>query len=190
MARKKTVTRPQILDAAYGIVSTDGFSSLTARNIATQMGCSTQPIYLEFENMGELKDKLFERIYQHLEEDVFPKKHSGDPIVDLALNYMEFAKEEPRLYTALFLEKGNESRMLEFSYNLFFKKLDEDEKYANLTNEVKENLLNGTWVIATGVASLASSGNIHPTQEQKIQLMKDAITALLNIEHKLDLNPN
>jgi len=189
MARRKTVTRQQILNAAYELISTEGFSNLTARNIAAQIGCSTQPIYLEFENMGELKDTLFEKIYTHLEEDMFLKEHTGDSIIDFSLNYMRFAKEEPRLYTALFLEKGNEHRMLKFSYDLFFKNVKKDEKYANLSEEKLENLLNGTWVIATGVASLASSGTIHPNDEQKIQLMKDAVTAFMKLDHKLELNP-
>ena len=55
MARKKTITREQILVAAHQVISDKGFSHFTARNIATQMNCSTQPIYLEFKNMDDLK---------------------------------------------------------------------------------------------------------------------------------------
>lgn len=45
---KKTITKEQILTAAYEVVATEGFSKFTARNIANKMKCSTQPIYLEF----------------------------------------------------------------------------------------------------------------------------------------------
>jgi sialic acid synthase SpsE len=58
MARRKTITREQILEASYELVSVDGFAHFTARNIANKIGCSTQPIYLEFKNMGELKDEI------------------------------------------------------------------------------------------------------------------------------------
>ena len=44
----------QILDAAYSIAKRDGLSLITARNVAKEIGCSTQPIYLEFENMDEI----------------------------------------------------------------------------------------------------------------------------------------
>ena len=54
MARKKTITHDQILNAAYDLVVEQGFKSFTARNIAKKMNCSTQPIYLEFKNMAEL----------------------------------------------------------------------------------------------------------------------------------------
>lgn len=47
MARKKTITREQILAAAYEVAATDGFTRFTARNIANKMNCSTQPIYLD-----------------------------------------------------------------------------------------------------------------------------------------------
>lgn len=55
MARKKTITREQILAAAYEVAATDGFTRFTARNIANKMNCSTQPIYLEFKNMDDLR---------------------------------------------------------------------------------------------------------------------------------------
>jgi AcrR family transcriptional regulator len=62
MARKKTITRDQILNAAYEVVAKEGFSRFTARNIAAKMKCSTQPIYLEFKNMDELKKVLVKEI--------------------------------------------------------------------------------------------------------------------------------
>lgn len=65
MARKKTITREQILAAAYEVAATDGFTRFTARNIANKMNCSTQPIYLEFKNMDDLRQALFEQIYDH-----------------------------------------------------------------------------------------------------------------------------
>ncbi|ELB47462.1 hypothetical protein OKE_03168 [Enterococcus faecium EnGen0043] len=61
MARKKTITREQILAAAYEVAATDGFTRFTARNIANKMNCSTQPIYLEFKNMDDLRQALLSR---------------------------------------------------------------------------------------------------------------------------------
>ena len=53
--RRKVYTREHILKAAYELINKEGFGNFTARNIAKQMGISTQPIYLEFENMQDLK---------------------------------------------------------------------------------------------------------------------------------------
>lgn len=61
MARKKTITKEQILAAAYEVAATEGFTRFTARNIANKMNCSTQPIYLEFKNMDDLRQALLNK---------------------------------------------------------------------------------------------------------------------------------
>lgn len=180
MARKKTITKDQILNAAYEVVATEGFSKFTARNIANKMKCSTQPIYLEFKNMDDLKEELFERIHQYLAEEVFPVVHTKNTIVDLALNYIHFATNESKLYRALYLEEyGGGKRMQEFSYKYFFNVVKKDPDYANLTDEEINSLHMGTWIVATGIAALMTSGIIHPTDEQIEQLMKDAIAQIM-----------
>ena len=111
MARKKTITKEQILSAAYEVATTEGFSRFTARNIANKMNCSTQPIYLEFKNMDDLKRALFVQIYDYLKYEVFPVVHTGNTIIDLAYNYIHFANREKKLYSSLYLEEyGGERR--------------------------------------------------------------------------------
>ena len=48
------------------MLRTDGFSSVNARSVAKRLGCSTQPIYVCFKNMQELKSALTQRaVEQH-----------------------------------------------------------------------------------------------------------------------------
>lgn len=183
MARRKTITRDQILNAAYDVVATEGFSRFTARNIASKMKCSTQPIYLEFKNMDDLKEALFDKIHTYLATDVFPVPHTGRTIIDLALNYIHFAKRENKLYRALYLEEyGGGQRMQEFSYHLFTDAVKKDPEFKDLTEEQIESLHMGIWIVATGIASLMSSGIIHPTDEQIEVLINDSIHSILNRE--------
>ena len=178
MARKKTITKEQILTAAYEVVATEGFSKFTARNIANKMKCSTQPIYLEF-----LK------IHKYLAKEVFPVKHTGNTIVDLALNYIHFATSESKLYRALYLEEyGGGKKMQEFSYHYFTEAVKADPEYANLNDVQIDSLHMGTWVVATGVAALMTSGIIHPSEEQIIHLMKDSIEAILERDEPIDID--
>lgn len=181
MARRKTITRDQILHAAYEVVANEGFSKFTARNIATEMNCSTQPIYLEFKNMDDLKGQLFDRIHQYLANEIFPVEHTGNAIVDLALNYIHFAKDEPKLYRALYLEEyGGGQIMQEFSYNYFTATVKKDSTYAELTDDEINTLHMGTWILATGIAALMTSGIIKPTDEQIEHLMLDSIKQIQN----------
>lgn len=189
MARKKTITKEQILSAAYDLVATEGFSKFTARNIAAKMKCSTQPIYLEFKNMDDLKEVLFERIHDYLSKEVYPVVHTGHTIIDLSLNYIHFAKNENKLYRALFLEEyGDGRRMQEFSYNYFSNAVKKDPAYQNLSSEEIESLHMGTWIVATGLAALMTSGIIYPTDEQIEVLMHDTIDKVLEKGKPLEIN--
>ncbi|WP_122645321.1 TetR/AcrR family transcriptional regulator [Enterococcus mediterraneensis] len=189
MARKKMITRNQILDAAYEVVASGGFSRFTARNIAAQMNCSTQPIYLEFQNMEDLKEALIDQILDHLATDIFPVKHTGHTVIDLALNYIGFATSNRRLYRALYLEEyGGGEKIQSFSYDYFSNAVKEEEQYQNLSAEMIESLHTGTWIIATGIASLQSSGIIHPSEDQIKLMIQESIDSILNQENIVQLS--
>jgi AcrR family transcriptional regulator len=188
MARKKTITRDQILKAAYEVVATEGFTRFTARNIAAKMKCSTQPIYLEFKNMEDLKSALISQIFDYLATDVFPIERRGDIIVDLTLNYIGFANKEKRLYRALYLEEyGGGDSMQQFSFDLFVKSVKKDPKYSELSTVELQSLHTGVWIVATGLAALMSSGIIHPTEDQIAKLMTETVDNILIRETPIDI---
>ena len=71
VARKKEIDKQRILDAAYKLAVRGGIESLTARNIAKAVNCSTQPIYLEFENMQDLRNQVLARISDEFDTIIF-----------------------------------------------------------------------------------------------------------------------
>lgn len=179
MARKKTITKDQILTAAYDIVATEGFSRFTARNIASKMKCSTQPIYLEFKNMDDLKAALFEKIETYLRDVVFARVVTGDPLLDMNLNYVRFATEEKVLYRSLYLEGHSGEAMLnQFSHDLFMENINKDPELSQLDTEMKTAIFSGTWIVATGIASLKSGGLINPTDDNIKGLLNDVISSV------------
>ncbi|AQP53116.1 TetR family transcriptional regulator [Vagococcus penaei] len=176
MARRKTITREHILDATYQVIATEGFSGFTARNIASKMKSSTQPIYLEFKNMEDLREAFLRDIEKYLTDDVFSKVVTGDALLDICLNFLEFAKREKILYRSLFVENHDGGKDLnKFSHNLYYEKINNDEKYVNLSDEQKESLFIGMFIIVTGLASLISSERIHPTQEEISQIVENCV---------------
>ena len=93
MARKKEIDKQRILDAAYKLAVRGGIESLTARNIAKAVNCSTQPIYLEFKNMQDLRNQVLARISDELKSNTLQQNFTGEPLIDLDLSYLYFAKE-------------------------------------------------------------------------------------------------
>lgn len=182
--RRKVYTRDQILKAAYDVVVKEGFKGFTARNIAKKMGISTQPIYLEFKNMDDLKNTLLEKIYDDLKENVFPVEHTGDKIIDLGINYIYFANNNHRLYTALYVdEHGNGKKIHEVSNEFFNELIESEEKYRKLDQKQVEALHAGLWIASTGVASLMSAGILNPSQDEIVKIIKQTIDAILQVEN-------
>lgn len=68
MPPKTKVSKEEILSAAVELVRQNGENALNARNIARNLGCSTQPIFSNFIGMDELRAAVKERaniLYQN-----------------------------------------------------------------------------------------------------------------------------
>lgn len=105
MAPKVKITKEEILSAAVELVRTGGEQSLNARNIASALNCSTQPIFSNFATMEELRyavlvqaDALYrDYIQREMESGKYPAyKASG-------MAYIRFAKEEKELFKLLYM---------------------------------------------------------------------------------------
>lgn len=107
MAAKKQVSREDILDAALEVFRESGMDALNARLIAARAGCSTQPIYLSFAGMDELKVALAEQIEQCYEAFLAREVAEGKmpPYKAYGMAYIRFAKEEPAMFRFLFMRK-------------------------------------------------------------------------------------
>ncbi|KRM87388.1 TetR/AcrR family transcriptional regulator [Lacticaseibacillus thailandensis] len=175
MARKKTITRDHILNAAYNLVIAEDFKKFTARNIAASMGCSTQPIYLEFANMADLRQAVVDRIKSELTER-FQRTYTDDPLIDMALTYIDFAIENNSLYQSVFVEDHlGVDDMRQFAMSAALKRLNKYDSVKQLTESQKNNVITGAWIVATGIADLMSAGFIHISHAQMIEILQSVL---------------
>ena len=96
--KKPTTTREAILDGAFRLVREQGHEALTVRNLASFLGCSTQPIMYQFPDTDVLKDLTYRKA------DAFHSEYilaAGD-LLEIGLRYVRFAEEEPQLFRFLF----------------------------------------------------------------------------------------
>ena len=59
MPKRNSVTKEILLESAFDFVRKEGSRTLSARKLAAATGCSTQPIFRLYNNMGTLIDDLF-----------------------------------------------------------------------------------------------------------------------------------
>ncbi|MER2132664.1 MAG: TetR/AcrR family transcriptional regulator [Carnobacterium inhibens] len=159
MARKKTILKSQILETAYQVVKTEGFEGFTARNIAKKMDCSTQPIYLEFKNMDDLKQELVVKIKTYIDETIYKNERTEDPLLNMCLNYVYFAKNELIFFKALFFESQLDSdQMHKISLDMMMGIFKELEGTKELSKAEKTKLFKNIWITVHGTAVLIAQG--------------------------------
>ena len=64
MPAKKVISKQNIVEAALKIVRKEGMEGLNMRSVSKECSCSTQPIYLSFTGMEELKSAVAGRIVE------------------------------------------------------------------------------------------------------------------------------
>ena len=98
MPKKPTITKEAIVDGAFRLVREKGHESLTARNIAFFLGCSTQPVMYRFPDLNTLRDLTYQKADAYHSEYIL----AGSDLLEIGLRYIQFAEEEPRLFRFLF----------------------------------------------------------------------------------------
>ena len=105
-SRQKEEVRSSILEAAWGIVLSDGWNSLSIRKIADIIEYSSPVIYDHFENKEAILLELGKNGFRLLNEElVKAKKRSLNPekqIEAMAFSYWEFAFENRAYYQVMF----------------------------------------------------------------------------------------
>ncbi len=106
MPPRKRIFREDILNAAVGLVREEGPAALSVRNIAKKLGCSTQPVYSEFESMETLREELTASVRERcLWEDAGSYKQ-------VALSFLQFARREKNLFQLVYLRRRVEGEKL------------------------------------------------------------------------------
>ena len=93
-----TVTREQILQAAFELVRREGLVALTARRVAAELGCSTQPVYTTYPSMEALRGDVLERAKQTATRYLTPDPSADLPFLSMGLGSLRFAQDEPELF--------------------------------------------------------------------------------------------
>lgn len=182
MARKKEIDKQRILDAAYKLAVRGGIESLTARNIAKAVNCSTQPIYLEFKNMQDLRNQVLARISDELKSNTLKQNFTGEPLIDLDLAYLYFAKEHVDLFRPMFVDgKFGNQMIVDTLMGLGIEKFKQQFDAEQYSDERLKHIVISNWIAATGLATLLINKMVNFTQAQMISVLKAQIhDAMLN----------
>ncbi|MDO4783443.1 MAG: TetR/AcrR family transcriptional regulator, partial [Capnocytophaga felis] len=156
MPKQTTITKEIIVETAFEMARKEGFAVLSARNIAKQIGCSTQPIYWCYKTMNELKSEVCQKALVHLKECMCGYQKTGNPFLDLGLGYVRMAHTEPALFKAVYIDNIMNVKLTDiFPENQEIVELmKSSEEYQQLSEEEAKNGIAKAWMLVHGIASM------------------------------------
>ena len=157
MPPKVKITKNDIIEASLALIREHGEEHLNARNIASALNCSTQPIFSNFATMEELQREVYVSAYDLYLGFIKREVESGKypPYKSFGMAYIRFAKEEKELFKLLFMcerTEGDTSNSPDFedSVQMIMK--------ANGISKEKATLIHlEMWVCVHGIATILAT---------------------------------
>ena len=156
---KKQISKESIVRAAADLVEECGMEALNARSVAARCGCSTQPIYLCFDNLDRLKAAVAEEIQScydkyiadEIASDRYPEyKASG-------MGYIRFAKERPNFFKYMFMRDRDREQDGGASAYQFHREAMRVVRYG-CDESAAERIHTHMWVYVHGIAAMYATG--------------------------------
>ena len=157
MARKESITKEAIFQAAFELLKEEGIEQVTARKLAAWANCSTQPIFRVYKNMEELTEELFEKACEFFQD------------------YIKFAGEHKKIFEFVFLSPERFGKSM---YDI----VNGDEGYISREIQSAKNqgsrnageLFTRMWIFIHGAACMSLTGDYDLPDAETMQLLKDS----------------
>lgn len=185
MPPKPKFTREQITAAALDLVSEKGMDALTARELGKQLGSSAQPIFTVFNSMEEVQDAVRDAALTRFES--FSKKvPAGLPAyLQLGMQMVLFAKEEPRLYLLRFLPENRDGELYDDIYSrmgtMVRQCLDALQNDYSMSRQDAKNVFQHMWIYIFGVGTLCATGAYAVSPDRFLQTLERDFKALMGM---------
>ena len=182
----KKVSKEAIIDAAVEVLREGGAAAINARSVAKKLGCSTQPIYLSFQNMDELKAAMTQRAIalhtRHVRDSLRVHEDSGSCYSQYSryssygMGFVKFAAEEKHLFRWLYLD-GEQFAPHQDDVLLpeIIAAMVSEYGY---TEELAGKLHRDMAYYSYGLAILANTGHLNLTDGELLEAFRREFTAL------------
>ena len=182
MPPKPQFSKDQIVDAAFEIARAEGIDSVTTRKVAQKLGSSIAPIYVNFNDIEELKRAVVHKAFA-ISQQMLMEQSSEEPFLDIGLASLRFAKEYSVLFRDLIMKNNQYMQDYEPVLINVLEYMNQDPMLAGLTDEDLKNILFVMRVFTTGLSVMVANGllpeSFDDTQQKEIleSVGTDIVTA-------------
>jgi len=158
------VTREAIIDKAFELTREYGFDKVTARMLASELNCSTQPVYHVFRNMDELKYEVYLKTKDYFDKYMLRKSPDKNTpfVLGMGLRYIDLAQKEKNLFRLL--NTPDSGRRLKSLYDLA----------DDYSSDIDPDTFIKTWIFSHGIASIVVSDETKISKKEIKKLLTDA----------------
>ncbi len=190
MSAKAIIKEETLINGAVKIIRNNGIEELSARNLAKTVGCSTQPIFRIFKNMDELKDKVYDVVYEIHQKFINKEQTHQVPFIGVGLSYIRFARKEKNLFKFLFMSNVSKyNNILDMAENEQGKIYAEMiQKSTGLSYDASKQIYINTWLIIHGIASMMATTNSELSDEEIETIIFDAFKGYRQVNMNKELN--
>jgi AcrR family transcriptional regulator len=156
MSAKKQVTKDMILSAAFNMMRCGGIEAINVKALAKELNCSTQPIYLSFSSMDDLRSELSAKAIQYFLFKL--KSESSDLQFNLySMSYINFANNEKKIFQFLFMRRNSFAELKESLSLIINESIISIMKKYSINYDEAHRLHDQLWMHAHGIASMIAT---------------------------------
>lgn len=156
MPARKQITKEMILNAALKLLKEQGFEAVNIKELAKGLNCSTQPIYLSFTGMDDLRSALIPMAVSEFE--YIMKSNGSDGKIRLyGMEYIDFAKREPKLFCFLFMRANAFAEIKRILLPIIEESVEELMNTYHISHEEADYLHDQMWMHAHGIAAMTAT---------------------------------
>ena len=177
MARNISFSKEKILEKSVDYIKKNGYSKLTVRDLTKYIGCSTQPIFRNFENFDVYKKELKIYLRKDYESFIFKYVDKDDYLYTISYAYALYAKEEPNIFFSMFMADLSGSRTVSEVLNTDRNKetiISMTKKY-NISLEEANKVYRDVRFYTHGIATQLCVKSIKLTNKELEDLIKNNI---------------
>ena len=178
MPAKKQITKDMILEAALKILREEGFEAVNIKALARELHCSTQPVYLSFTGMDELRDALIPAAVKEFERKM--KTDSKNERVHLyEMEYIYFAKHDPKIFKFLFMRSNAFEETKRILLPMIEQAVMELMEQYQISHEEADLLHDHLWMHTHGIASMIATDFCDWDMEKVSRMLEECKAAFI-----------
>lgn len=176
----RKIAEKDVINAALELLKNQSMENLNARNIAKYLKCSVQPIFYNFKNMEELKEKVFSEIYKLYQKYMLEGAKEEKAYKGMGLAYIHFAKNYPNYFKILFMNKSNLTPQTFIENdNAGNKIIEQGMKFTGFTYEEQKKFHLKVWIFTHGLATLVATNTVNISNQEIDDLLATTVKEML-----------